>query len=231
MKLNLLFVAAAIAYGSSVVVAQSYDNEFVTRDLADIEDFDAREFYDVDLDARELFDEELDAREFDIEDFDARDILSTKATPARIPEKLARVDKKVPLTQKSQLSSISRSRSPDSPVHKSTKLQTKTRTDKDSTSVVKKTGKGKHHRKTKGQIRVKGEGKRSHKAHRKIEGKRTHNKLNNGGRKHSSKSKQSRVVSEDKPVRKTITRRRKISSDSEQPRKMRKAVRKVESED
>lgn len=68
MKLNIIFVATALAYGSSFVAGQYYDQDFVTRDLADLEEFDARDFYDVDLDARDYFDD-IFARDYD-EDFE-----------------------------------------------------------------------------------------------------------------------------------------------------------------
>ncbi len=62
MKLNIIFIAAAVAYASSTVLALPLDSELVTRDLADFDDFDAREVSDADLDARE-FDEEIFERE------------------------------------------------------------------------------------------------------------------------------------------------------------------------
>jgi hypothetical protein len=62
MKLNIIFIAAALAYASSAVLALPVDSQFVTRDLADFDDFDAREVSDADLDARE-FDEEIFERE------------------------------------------------------------------------------------------------------------------------------------------------------------------------
>ena len=62
MKLNIIFIAAALAYASSAVLALPVNSEFVTRDLADVDNLDAREVSDADLDARE-FDEEIFERE------------------------------------------------------------------------------------------------------------------------------------------------------------------------
>ena len=59
MKLNIIFIAAALAYASSAVLALPVNSEFVTRD---VEDFDAREVSDADLDARAL-DQEIFERE------------------------------------------------------------------------------------------------------------------------------------------------------------------------
>ncbi len=72
MKLNTFFVAVALAYGSSLVLALPIDSEYYSRDLADLEEFNAREFYDV-YDARE-FNDELDARQFYDEDLFERQL-------------------------------------------------------------------------------------------------------------------------------------------------------------
>jgi len=80
MKLNLFVALAALAFGSSLVLAAPVNLD--TQDLAareptyDVEDFIARDFADVDeLDAREYFDEGLvEAREDEQEDVFARSV-------------------------------------------------------------------------------------------------------------------------------------------------------------
>jgi hypothetical protein len=71
MKLNVFFVAAALAYGSSLVVAQNIESNIAAREVADVEGIVARE-PGVDVDAREFVEEE--AREPELTDIDARDL-------------------------------------------------------------------------------------------------------------------------------------------------------------
>ena len=87
MKINVLFVAAALAYGSSLVVAQNLESSdsvgIVARepdvdvDVRELnEDLEAREpELTIDIDAREFDDDDLEAREED-EDIFARVCLS-----------------------------------------------------------------------------------------------------------------------------------------------------------
>lgn len=46
MKLNIFFVATALAYGSSLVAGLYYDRNLFRRDVADVEELDARDFHD-----------------------------------------------------------------------------------------------------------------------------------------------------------------------------------------
>ena len=82
MKLNVVFVAAALAYGSSLVVAQNIESTFAAREVDDVVgivarepgvDVDVREFVQDDLEAREPeLTIDIDAREFD-DDLEARE--------------------------------------------------------------------------------------------------------------------------------------------------------------
>jgi len=79
MKFNVFVAIAALAYGSSLVLAAPVD--FDTQALAarevsyEVEDFVARDVADVDeFDAREYLDEELEAREDELEDVFERSV-------------------------------------------------------------------------------------------------------------------------------------------------------------
>jgi len=85
MKLNSFFVAAAIAFGSSLVLAHPIDSEYYSRDLAAFDEFDAREMYEA-YDARELSDEDLEARQFDDEDIFERAV-PAPVTPQPVSKK------------------------------------------------------------------------------------------------------------------------------------------------
>jgi hypothetical protein len=81
MKFNVFVAIAALAFGSSLVLAAPV--EIDTQDLAarevsyDVENFVARDFADVDeFDAREYLDEELEAREDELEDVFERSVSS-----------------------------------------------------------------------------------------------------------------------------------------------------------
>jgi len=71
MKLNYFFAAAALAYGSSLVIAIPIEQIFEARDL-DNDDLITREV--VGLEARELPIVDIEAREFDDEDLELRDL-------------------------------------------------------------------------------------------------------------------------------------------------------------
>lgn len=62
MKLNIIFIAATLAYGSSIVLGLPFDSEFVTRDLSDLDDVNAREF-DEEIFEREPKSTDLDSAE------------------------------------------------------------------------------------------------------------------------------------------------------------------------
>lgn len=93
MKLNSFFVAAAIAFGSSLVLAHPIDSEYYSRDLADFDEFDARELYDA-YDARELSEEDFEARQFDDEDIFERAV-PAPVTPQPVSKKGDAVPKPV----------------------------------------------------------------------------------------------------------------------------------------
>lgn len=64
MKLNIVFVASALAYyGSALVTARPIYQDLLTRDLAQGEEFEARGFNEVDIDARDVYNVDIDARE------------------------------------------------------------------------------------------------------------------------------------------------------------------------
>lgn len=64
MKLNIVFVASALAfYGSALVNARPIYQDLATRDLAQGEELEARGFNDVDIDARDVYNVDVDARE------------------------------------------------------------------------------------------------------------------------------------------------------------------------
>jgi len=84
MKLNYFFaVTAALAYGSSLVLAIPIEQEFEARDFdsddlitREAVDFEARELPIVDIEAREVDDDDLELREFeDLEDRELEDIV------------------------------------------------------------------------------------------------------------------------------------------------------------
>lgn len=67
MKLNLIISFAALALGSSLVLAAPVDY--------DMQELAARESYDIeDLMAREYFNEQLEARDDELEDVFAREV-------------------------------------------------------------------------------------------------------------------------------------------------------------
>jgi hypothetical protein len=78
MKLNIFVALAALAFGSSLVLAAPVDSDMqdlAARETFEVEDFVARDFADVDeFDAREYYDEDLEAREDELEDVFARSV-------------------------------------------------------------------------------------------------------------------------------------------------------------
>ena len=75
MKLNVFFVAAALAYSSSLVVARPVGFNLNAREVTDVVDINAREL-GVDVDIREYATEDLQAREAEADfDVDAREFV------------------------------------------------------------------------------------------------------------------------------------------------------------
>jgi hypothetical protein len=73
MKINVLLVAAALAYGSSVVLAVPYQPNLVVREVATVEPINARELSDALVEARENLVSDLAAREVETEDIFERE--------------------------------------------------------------------------------------------------------------------------------------------------------------
>lgn len=75
MKLNVFFVAAALAYGSSIVAARPVEFKLGAREISDVVDINTREL-GVDIDIREYAAGDLLAREPEADfEVDARELV------------------------------------------------------------------------------------------------------------------------------------------------------------
>jgi hypothetical protein len=183
MKLSIFFVAAALAYGSSLVVAQPIESDYFARDLADVEEFGAREVYDIDIDAREFLDDDLAARDYFDEDFVAREYLGDELEVREFDDDLFEREapspsppKKVesgPLKPKTPKAPKSLSQTDDDGGKRKPKSLAKSSDDNDRPRKSLRTATGKKGKKGKGKKVKKGKkGKKGLRRVRKLKGKR-----------------------------------------------------------